>query len=97
MCPDLKDLNNKVLERRELQLQICGQETRRRETRQNPVQVSFTLGKWRAYKAKTAKGICSGAQAKLVLGNTLTPKETPHCKMSGELPTIKCPECTGIR
>jgi hypothetical protein len=55
-----------------------------RDKTKNSVQVSFTLGKWRAYKAETTNGICSGAQAKpmLSLGNILTSKECPHCKIS---------------
>ena len=37
-------------------------------------------------KLKTAKGICSGTQAKLiVLGNTLRSKECPHCKKGSEM------------
>ena len=57
------------------------------------------LGNGGFIKLKTTDGICSGAQAKpvLSLGNTLTSKECPHCKMSSELPIMKCPESTATR
>jgi hypothetical protein len=40
-------------------------------------------------KLKTTDSICSGLQAKLMLSNTLTSKECPHCKRSRK----KCLHC----
>jgi hypothetical protein len=46
------------------------------------------LGNRGLTKLKTTDGICSGAQAKPELGNILMSKECPHCKMSGEPPSV---------
>ena len=64
ICPDLQDLNNRVLEGRELKRQIWDQKTGRKETRQKKNQVSLLLGNGGFIKLKTTDGICSGAQAK---------------------------------
>ena len=90
--PDLQDLNNRVLEERELQQQIWDQKTQRKETRQKFLFKShLLLGNGGFIKLKTTNGICSGTQAKLVLGNTLKNvsvvkryrKECPHCEGKG--------------
>ena len=48
------------------------------------------LGNRGLIKLKTTNGICSGTQAKLVvLGNTLSSKECPHCKRYRK----ECPHC----
>ena len=47
------------------------------------------LGNRGFIKLKTTNSICSGAEAKLLFGNTLMSKECPHCKMSRK----ECPHC----
>ena len=64
----------------------------------NSVQVSFTLGKWRVYKAENHAQV--HRPPVLLLGNTLTTKECPHLKMPGypplenvlRAPIVKCSE-----
>jgi hypothetical protein len=53
----------------------------------------FLLGNGVFKKLKTSDSICSGTQARPVLGNTLTSKEYSHCKMSGK----ECPHCKRYR
>ena len=48
-----------------------------------PVQASFILGKWRAFKDENHKWyLLRYTGQTTVLGNTLRSKECPHCKMS---------------
>jgi hypothetical protein len=59
-----------------------------RRQNKNPVHVLFIIGKWRAFKDKNPQMVF--AQAKwVVLGNTLSSKECPHCKRYRK----ECPHC----
>jgi hypothetical protein len=78
----MQDLNNRVLKGRELQQQILGSENVKEGGKTKILfKPRLFSGNGGFLKLKTAKGICSSTQAKLVvLGNTLRSKECPHCK-----------------
>ena len=95
----MQDLNNRFfLGKGATVTNLESGDTKEGDKTKNSVQVSFTLGNWRVYKAgnkQTNKknNICSGAQAKpvLSLGNTFTSKQCPHCKMSRDSTYHKMP------
>lgn len=98
VCPNLQDLNNRVLKGKELQQQILGSEN---EKEGGKTKILFKPhlfngnGGGGFLKLKIANEICSGTQAKpVVLGNTLRSKEYRHCKKGPErsVLVVKCPK-----
>lgn len=66
-CSDLQDLNNRGLGEGDNNDKLGSGDSKEGDKKKKSVQISFTLGKQRAYKATNHKGICPGAQAKSVL------------------------------